>query len=73
VRDGRVEVQRYWRLDYSEKLDLPERICAKEMLGRLAGSRAHPSRERGAARAFLSGGVDSSAVVALAAEAMSEP
>ncbi len=66
-------IKRYWSLDYSQKLDAP-RIELEEQL------RAH-LREATRIRlmsdvplgAFLSGGIDSSAVVAAMAEQMSEP
>jgi asparagine synthase (glutamine-hydrolysing) len=71
--DGRVELQRYWRLDYATKLDAsPEELCE-----RIRDEIRSAVRRRLVADvplgAFLSGGIDSSAVVAAMAEQSSEP
>jgi asparagine synthase (glutamine-hydrolysing) len=64
-REGRISIERYWRLAYSPKIDIDEPEAAAEVLRLL--------REAVRARlvsdvpigALLSGGIDSSAVVAL--------
>src|SRR5207302_613403 len=72
-RKGSVEVKRYWRLDYSEKFTEPEAELREEMLRLLREALKIRLESEVPLGAFLSGGVDSSAVVAFAAEAMSEP
>ena len=74
LRDGRAELRRYWKLDYSQKLtgvpvdELCERI--RTALRAATGRRMIADVPLGA---FLSGGIDSSAVVAAMAEQSREP
>jgi asparagine synthase (glutamine-hydrolysing) len=70
---GEPEIAPYWRLDYSRKLDCPaaevhERL--REEIGRAVRRRMVADVPLGA---FLSGGIDSSTVVAAMAEAAAEP
>jgi asparagine synthase (glutamine-hydrolysing) len=71
---GALKIERYWRLDYSHKhadadaAELEEEIRAS--LRRAVGRRLVGDVPVGA---FLSGGIDSSAVVAAMAEQSSEP
>ncbi len=72
-RDGRVQVQRYWRPSLAETSTLSqpeaeERLA--ELLDRAVSSRLVSDVPFGA---FLSGGLDSSTVVALMARRMSQP
>ncbi|HSD77401.1 MAG TPA: asparagine synthase (glutamine-hydrolyzing), partial [Solirubrobacteraceae bacterium] len=71
---GHVRVQRYWRLDYSRKLDP---VDEPELHERIRAAIRAATRRRMIADvplgAFLSGGIDSSAVVAAMAEASPEP
>ena len=73
-RDGEVEKKRYWRLSYAERSapssyeDALERI--REKLLEATRLRLRSDVPLGA---FLSGGVDSSAVVAAMAQQLSEP
>jgi asparagine synthase (glutamine-hydrolysing) len=73
LRDGRAELKRYWRLDYSKKLDAPvEEICERIREGLRAATRRRLVADVPLG-AFLSGGIDSSAVVAAMAETSPEP
>jgi len=73
-RDGRVAVDRYWALDYGRKL---EPLATEELCERIRDALRAATRRRLVADvplgAFLSGGIDSSAVVAAMAEASSGP
>jgi asparagine synthase (glutamine-hydrolysing) len=73
-QDGAVTIERYWQLNYADKLavtdveELHERI--RESLRAAVGRRMVADVPVGA---FLSGGIDSSAVVAAMAEQSREP
>jgi asparagine synthase (glutamine-hydrolysing) len=73
VRDGQVEIGRYWRLRYSPK----RKISFQDAVAELQWQLAEAVRLRLASDvplgAFLSGGVDSSAVVAYMAKVMDRP
>ena len=63
-RDGRHEVRRYWRLDCTPRTVTDEREAAEELRDKLLdATRVRMVSERPLG-AFLSGGLDSSAVVA---------
>jgi asparagine synthase (glutamine-hydrolysing) len=74
LEEGSVSLRRYWQLDYGTKL---EGVSTEEIGERVrAGIRAAVRRRLVAdvpVGAFLSGGIDSSAVVAAMAEASTEP
>ena len=73
ARDGGVELSRYWRLDYGYKIEAP----IEEISERVRDALRSATRRRLAADvpvgAFLSGGIDSSAVVAAMAESSPGP
>jgi asparagine synthase (glutamine-hydrolysing) len=73
-RDGAAQIERYWRLDYSRKRASQP---VQEVQEELRASIRRAVRRRMVADvpmgAFLSGGIDSSAVVAAMAENSSEP
>jgi asparagine synthase (glutamine-hydrolysing) len=74
VRDGRTEIRRYWKLDYSQKLEgeSVEELCERIRSGLLEATRKRMISDVPLG-AFLSGGIDSSAVVAAMARQSSEP
>ncbi len=74
VEDGRATLERYWRLDYSRKLEVSD---PRELIEPIREHLRAATQRRMIADvplgAFLSGGIDSSAVVAAMAEASSAP
>jgi asparagine synthase (glutamine-hydrolysing) len=72
-RAGKVELGRYWRLEYEDKFRESEQELKEELLRLLREAVAIRLESEVPLGAFLSGGIDSSAVVAFASEAMSQP
>jgi asparagine synthase (glutamine-hydrolysing) len=72
-KNGEIETKRYWLPDFSEKLDISEDEAQDEVLRILRESVRLRMISEVPLGAFLSGGVDSSAVVALMAEESSQP
>src|SRR4051812_22983232 len=73
ARTGEIKIERYWQPEFSPKVKVSEEEAghrAVEILRDAVRVRLMSEVPLGA---FLSGGVDSSAVVALMSEAMSEP
>ncbi len=65
LRNGQVDIKQYWSLDYTRKIEISEEDAANEVLRLLKEAvkiRLHSDVPLGA---FLSGGIDSSTVVAL--------
>jgi asparagine synthase (glutamine-hydrolysing) len=69
VRDGGVSTERYWTLRYAPKVAMDEREALGELRRRLAEAVRLRLISDVPLGAFLSGGIDSSVVVALMAEA----
>jgi len=68
VRDGEVTVTRYWHLRYTPKQQIGEADAARELLDRLREAVRIRLVSDVPLGAFLSGGVDSSTIVALMAQ-----
>ncbi len=73
VENGRVSVERYWKLSYATKRHLSEDEARGELLDRLREAVRLRLISDVPLGAFLSGGIDSSAVVALMAELSDTP
>jgi asparagine synthase (glutamine-hydrolysing) len=72
-KDGQVETQRYWQPDFSRKIKISEEDAIDETTRILRESTRLRMISEVPLGAFLSGGVDSSAVVALMAQESSQP
>ena len=70
---GRVETKRYWQPDFSKKIKITETEAIEETTRILRESTRLRMISEVPLGAFLSGGVDSSAVVALMAQESSSP
>jgi asparagine synthase (glutamine-hydrolysing) len=72
-KDGRIETKRYWLPDFSKKIKIGEQEAIEETTRILRESTRLRMISEVPLGAFLSGGVDSSAVVALMAQESSQP
>ena len=72
-KDGKIETQRYWLPDFSKKIKISEQDAIEETTRILRESTRLRMISEVPLGAFLSGGVDSSAVVALMAQESSQP
>jgi len=72
-QNGQISIEQYWQLRYTPKLSLTETEAEAQLLALLREAIQLRLMSDVPLGAFLSGGVDSSAVVALMAEMMDEP
>ncbi|MBI2415263.1 MAG: asparagine synthase (glutamine-hydrolyzing) [Candidatus Kerfeldbacteria bacterium] len=73
MQHGRVEIKRYWNLDYSHKLNLSEADWCERIIAKLDEATRIRLMSDVPLGAFLSGGIDSSAVVAMMARHSDQP
>ena len=72
-RKGELKIERYWQPDFSTKLDISEQEAGERTIEILRDAVKVRLMSEVPLGAFLSGGIDSSAVVALMAEESSTP
>ncbi len=72
-KDGRIETERYWMPDFSKKIKISEEEAVEETTRILRESTELRMIAEVPLGAFLSGGVDSSLIVALMAQASAKP
>ncbi len=72
-KDGKIETKRYWQPDFSKKIKISETEAIEETTRILRESTKLRMISEVPLGAFLSGGVDSSIVVALMAQESSQP
>lgn len=65
LKDGKLEISKYWELDYSKKIAISEQDACKETLRLLEEATRIRLYSDVPLGAFLSGGIDSSAIVGL--------
>lgn len=66
--DGKIHIERYWNQPFGESLDLSEKETSQELMNRLSQAVSYRLISDVPLGVFLSGGIDSSAVVALMAQ-----
>ena len=71
-RKGEIKIERYWQLDFSRKLKISEAEAGERVVELLRDAVRVRLMSEVPLGAFLSGGIDSSAVVALMAQESSE-
>ena len=73
LRKGEIEIKRYWQPDFSRKVNITEEDAGEQAVAILRDAVKVRLMSEVPLGAFLSGGIDSSAVVALMSEESSEP
>jgi asparagine synthetase B (glutamine-hydrolysing) len=73
LRNGEIKLERYWSLDFTDKLRISEAEAVEELLERLEEAVRIRMISEVPLGAFLSGGIDSSAVVAMMARLSDKP
>ena len=71
--DGKIEIKKYWELDFSNKINISEREASNEVVRLLKEAVKLRLTSDVPFGAFLSGGIDSSIVVALMSELLNKP
>src|SRR5437588_2541621 len=72
-RNGEIKIERYWQLDFSNKTKMSEEEAGERVVDLLRDAVRVRLMSEVPLGAFLSGGIDSSAVVALMSEESSVP
>ena len=72
-RKGEIKIERYWQPDFSKKIDISEQEAGGRAIEILRDAVKVRLMSEVPLGAFLSGGIDSSAVVALMSQESSEP
>ena len=72
-RKGEIKTERYWQPDFSKKVDISEQEAGEHVIEILRDAVKVRLMSEVTLGAFLSGGIDSSAVVALMSEESSAP
>ena len=73
LRNGEAKIERYWQPDFSRKIEISEREAGERAIEILRDAVRVRLMSEVPLGAFLSGGIDSSAVVALMSEESSGP
>lgn len=71
--DGKIKIERYWQPDFSKKVKLSEEEAGEQAIEVLRDAVRVRLMSEVPLGAFLSGGIDSSAVVALMSEQSAQP